>query len=366
MLYKYCSWDDNYSIQNLRTCSLRFNMPNRFNDPFDIYACFKMNEEERLNAINLFSKDKGIDLKIAMNMSVDEIVMNQRMIDRRDIFNSRYGVTCFSRENNNILMWSHYAKAHTGYCLGFDVDENNSLENFLDQKENNKTIGKYWSKLIPVQYVQNDERPEFHISEDNKIDDVLSQKFQAWSYEKEVRIMIRTEELMKFPTCLKYQPNKLRKVVVGAAMNLEIFSKMYHSIKEMKKYGKMDIHLFCAILNPERYELDVHEVLEDDLSKIMNNYRMLQNVNEWLFLHKAIKELSVNYGEKKVSKAWKYAINNITLSECFDLISSFHEIDLSYFLKQGGSAKADNRDMAIKVSLFMNYMIDTITYQLKN
>jgi len=32
----------------------------------------------------------------------------------------KYGVLCFSRRWNNILMWSHYADGHKGICLGFD------------------------------------------------------------------------------------------------------------------------------------------------------------------------------------------------------------------------------------------------------
>ncbi len=102
MLYKYCAWSKVYSLSNLKNASIRFNMPNRFNDPFDIYPYFKMNEEEREKAMEIFSKDTGIDLKIASQISIDEILNMQRITDRSDATNSRYGITCFSRINDSI------------------------------------------------------------------------------------------------------------------------------------------------------------------------------------------------------------------------------------------------------------------------
>lgn len=41
----------------------------------------------------------------------------------REDFVTRYGVLCFSRKWNDILMWSHYADNHRGICLGFDVTD---------------------------------------------------------------------------------------------------------------------------------------------------------------------------------------------------------------------------------------------------
>ena len=33
-------------------------------------------------------------------------------------------ICCFSLRNDSILMWSHYAKNHTGACVEFEVDDN--------------------------------------------------------------------------------------------------------------------------------------------------------------------------------------------------------------------------------------------------
>jgi hypothetical protein len=41
------------------------------------------------------------------------------------------GVSCFSSEKSNMLMWSHYGQKHTGFCLEFDT----SIEPFNKAKK---------------------------------------------------------------------------------------------------------------------------------------------------------------------------------------------------------------------------------------
>lgn len=50
------------------------------------------------------------------------------------------GVACFSEENKNILMWSHYAENHTGYCLEYRTRD-------IQKAFNDMTYG-----LFPVKY----------------------------------------------------------------------------------------------------------------------------------------------------------------------------------------------------------------------
>jgi len=34
--------------------------------------------------------------------------------------NEEFGIFSLSKSKNNLLMWSHYADSHKGYCIGFD------------------------------------------------------------------------------------------------------------------------------------------------------------------------------------------------------------------------------------------------------
>ena len=39
-------------------------------------------------------------------------------------------ILCFSRNWDNLLLWSHYGDSHTGVCLGFDIAEGDPGANY--------------------------------------------------------------------------------------------------------------------------------------------------------------------------------------------------------------------------------------------
>ena len=41
-----------------------------------------------------------------------------------------YGIISLTTNNNNLLMWSHYADEHKGIVIGFDINENNPSDFF--------------------------------------------------------------------------------------------------------------------------------------------------------------------------------------------------------------------------------------------
>lgn len=64
MLYKYTG-NSSQAISNINNHALWFNTVTSFNDPFDIYPVYKMDEKERQQAMVLFQKTKDIDIGIA-------------------------------------------------------------------------------------------------------------------------------------------------------------------------------------------------------------------------------------------------------------------------------------------------------------
>ena len=224
------------------------------------------------------------------------------------------------------------------YCLGFDINEQDEhLENFFDIDKNTKELGTCQCRIFPIEYVKNDQRPEFHISDKDGINEgILEQKFQAWSYEKEVRIMVRSNEARKFPCNLNYQADKLREVVFGANMKVEQFLAIYGVIDEMKKYKKLNINVFVATMSSAFYHLIICELLNTSIINIRDNYRKLQYPDKWLFLHDEPKRLADEFTPKKVLKAWRSALNNISINDCIVEIKAFSDVGLEKYLKQGG------------------------------
>jgi hypothetical protein len=82
---------------------------------------------------------------------------------------SQIGVCCFSQNTASELMWSHYANAGKGVCLGFSFSDNPGIE----------------KKIVPIKYSNN----AIHVH--NEIDrfKALFQKRLSWGYEKEWRIL---------------------------------------------------------------------------------------------------------------------------------------------------------------------------------
>lgn len=58
-----------------------------------------------------------------------------------DQFQASLGIACFSEDVRSILMWSHYAENHTGFCLEYPVININQLSDY-----------KNYHGLYPVQY----------------------------------------------------------------------------------------------------------------------------------------------------------------------------------------------------------------------
>lgn len=56
-----------------------------------------------------------------------------------EIDNKRIGIACLSENWNSLLMWSHYAENHKGYCTGFDEKWIRFCQKFENLNETNLT-----------------------------------------------------------------------------------------------------------------------------------------------------------------------------------------------------------------------------------
>lgn len=96
-------------------------------------------------------------------------------------------VCCFSKNNNNILMWSHYANDHKGVCLEFDVPD--------DDKDLKKDLIEvvYNNELTVIDNIKRDEKGHVKIRMDTD-GKFLKTKFKHWEYEEELRKYIKCKE----------------------------------------------------------------------------------------------------------------------------------------------------------------------------
>lgn len=126
-----------------------------------------------------------------INKQLDEIIPNIKKS-----INDNFAIACFSESPDNVLMWSHYANKHTGFCVEYD---------FTKIKDRNKLL-----LLCPAIYT--DTRPSVPLSlfdmsnpydiktsiDKESIVDIyyaLLCKSSYWSYENEWRIICSKGEL---------------------------------------------------------------------------------------------------------------------------------------------------------------------------
>lgn len=91
------------------------------------------------------------------------------------------GVSCFSTDGKNMLMWSHYGDEHKGVCIGYSKDRRPipDLKPVLYGKQN-----KIKTSSIYSAFVQNNETEKTMIESE-----ILLRKHSAWRYEKEYRLL---------------------------------------------------------------------------------------------------------------------------------------------------------------------------------
>jgi hypothetical protein len=105
-----------------------------------------------------------------VSKAVDEIIIN---------FKNTKAILCFSRNWDNLLLWSHYGDSHTGVCLGFDIPGGEPGANY-------DTDVLYQPNLLQIRG-----------PEDVNLDlaDRLHRtKHESWSYEQEVRMFVQVND----------------------------------------------------------------------------------------------------------------------------------------------------------------------------
>lgn len=106
-LYKYFS-PEQYNLESLQNLKVNITKPNKFNDPYDC----SINYDRSI--LNKLANDKQ-DILEECFMHIENL---EKSINK---FINKTFITCYSEIPDSILMWSHYSKNHSGFCLEYDM-----------------------------------------------------------------------------------------------------------------------------------------------------------------------------------------------------------------------------------------------------
>jgi DUF2971 family protein len=157
-LFKYCSFKKEY-VDSVVDSKIWFSKPKNFNDPFDCQIPFIIS-------------------------------------DLSGVIDAELSISCFSTKVNSILMWSHYADKHSGFCLEYDPHDMFILEN---------RTGNHEPWISPVYYV--DHIPPY--KHKNSLYLAVT-KTNDWKYESEYRMLLENAD-----GPFSHKPSLLKAVYFG-------------------------------------------------------------------------------------------------------------------------------------------------------
>lgn len=166
--------NEQFGLENIQRRRLKIARINELNDPFEFLAT---------EASNATVRRAFLAIKVQQALST--------------------GILCFSKAWNNPVQWSHYANHHKGICMGFDVSDNQL-----------KAVS-YVSERLLFNWPKMQSDPAFA---EEFMSQVISTKFEHWSYEQEMRSFVRldpaTEENGLF--FMDFSPDiRLSEIIVG-------------------------------------------------------------------------------------------------------------------------------------------------------
>jgi hypothetical protein len=292
-LFKYLNPSRIDVIENL---TLRFSRPNDFNDPFESYPSlggikelageetfYNENLKERVDSIQNESVIKHLPENVKIpeefkdsisKMTLGEAALKIAGIDNifkkviteypdkvenqiasviNSDFNNRFGILCLSEKQDNLIMWSHYAKNHKGFVIGFD-----SKSTYFDQRKNESDLIRILTK---VEYKE--ERPELMLYNSDKtgydlaaylIKFALLTKSTHWIAEQDWRMIvdIRTADLIKENVSLfRFPVSMITSLYFGVKMENELKAKLIQACKDKK----IDVPIFESYRDPKKYAI---------------------------------------------------------------------------------------------------------------
>jgi len=218
-LYKYQPFTPQ-TLANLKSAQIWFNAPLRFNDPFDcalpIYDPSHLTDADFLRAYThektRRSMTPELEAELGPNGVPSQVFRDMILNAVHDTFTKmrktlleERGFSCFSAKPLDIMMWSHYADGHRGFCLEFDT----SYDPWIS-KTFHVRYADTFSYINPVDIIV---EPAGADPENPLLVASVLTKARCWEYEHEWRTMH-----LQPNTLFGYEWRALTGIYFGAAM----------------------------------------------------------------------------------------------------------------------------------------------------
>ena len=157
----------------------------------------------------------------------------------------RYRIYCLTTNPTSTLMWSHYAKNHTGICLGFCCQN------------------RVFCGALRVEYL--DTFPMIDVTDDSIETSLLPllAKSSEWHYEEEYRLIAQEEAETNCEGTLMTQENRMsipRDALVYVIVGCLMPRCQREDVNRLVREHAEGINLLQAVRVPSRYQLALEQL----------------------------------------------------------------------------------------------------------
>ncbi|WP_421273294.1 DUF2971 domain-containing protein [Aeromonas veronii] len=248
-LYKY--YPSSFDLAKyLKDPTIKISQLQHLNDPFE-----GMLTGEALGI--LIKKIQPILLPEATK-KISDILYTKKHIKRQI---SSLGITSLSETSRNLLMWSHYASEHKGFCIGYKIP---LIKPYKNKMINPPVLRKvnYDSLLFDHEHIEflNTINDDLDLAIGKTVDRILTTKSESWSYEKEHRYITNIEQcdVIRF-----FKDKKMNPKYILEAVSKAIRDDSHDVIEDSDKIEltskRTTSQLIHAISDPQSIEMRMKE-----------------------------------------------------------------------------------------------------------
>jgi len=243
-LYKYGRINE-YSHQLFSGSTIWQASAASLNDPFECTPSFVFTHEPDEIMAQLIRVLRNNNPNLTYESAVADATVIYRQGRHRDpamwealrtdlihIYRHKIGLYCLTKRNDSILMWSHYAADHTGYCLEFEATDHTPVFGTAQRVT-------YASDYPEINF--------YNTQKEDKVSLIFLTKFSDWSYEREWRIIDHDAD----PGSRDYPSELLKSVTFGVRMKDEHKAL----IKKWLAIRSTPVQLYQAVQGKDHFEV---------------------------------------------------------------------------------------------------------------
>lgn len=285
-LYQYLNFDEKdgkyFRLETVRKNKLWLSNPKTFNDPQELK--YTLDTEYRFNSSdsaklcefilnnikhrnlldqNLPTLDSDMTEKIhaLFGERIEDDSYLNVILDSAQTHH-RCAIACFSETASNTLMWSHYSKGHSGFCVTYEIAD--ALEgqktSLFEHNSHNRYLRSvdYTSKPKSINY--------WDIFLGSAFEKVLCTKSIEWAYEKEIRLIapnsldsVTQPEKAGVETDL---PDwfRITEITAGCKIDACHLDHLKQAVNALRELTKNDIKFTKAAINKNDFNIEIHDI----------------------------------------------------------------------------------------------------------